>query len=98
MTNGKNSLQLPYSNGHSASLNGGKKTLTFQDMDEDEQAKFHSRVTFSSESVTINGVNGNGDEEVGNVEEDREGWDNKLQFFMGVISYAVGLGNVWRFP
>uniref|UniRef100_A0A914E889 Transporter n=1 Tax=Acrobeloides nanus TaxID=290746 RepID=A0A914E889_9BILA len=67
-------------------------------MDEDEQAKFHSRVTFSSESVTINGVNGNSDEEVGNVEEDREGWDNKLQFFMGVISYAVGLGNVWRFP
>ncbi|VDK35039.1 unnamed protein product [Gongylonema pulchrum] len=30
--------------------------------------------------------------------DDREGWDNKMQFFMGVISYAVGLGNVWRFP
>lgn len=28
----------------------------------------------------------------------RDGWDNKMQFFMGVISYAVGLGNVWRFP
>uniref|UniRef100_A0A914MX59 Transporter n=1 Tax=Meloidogyne incognita TaxID=6306 RepID=A0A914MX59_MELIC len=28
----------------------------------------------------------------------REGWDNKMQFFMGVISYAVGFGNVWRFP
>ncbi|VDN60682.1 unnamed protein product [Dracunculus medinensis] len=32
------------------------------------------------------------------IEEKREGWDNKMQFFMGVISYAVGLGNVWRFP
>ncbi|KIH62113.1 hypothetical protein ANCDUO_07608 [Ancylostoma duodenale] len=28
----------------------------------------------------------------------REQWDNKTQFYMGVISYAVGLGNVWRFP
>ena len=28
----------------------------------------------------------------------REGWDNKWQYLMAVISYAVGLGNVWRFP
>ncbi|VDM11287.1 unnamed protein product, partial [Wuchereria bancrofti] len=33
-----------------------------------------------------------------NSGDDREGWDNKMQFLMGVISYAVGLGNVWRFP
>ncbi|VBB27257.1 unnamed protein product [Acanthocheilonema viteae] len=30
--------------------------------------------------------------------DSREGWDNKMQFLMGVISYSVGLGNVWRFP
>jgi hypothetical protein len=98
MTNSKKSLQLPYSNSHPTSMNDGKKNLNFQDMDEDEQAKFNSRVTFSSESVTINRVHGNNDEEVGNVEGDREEWDNKLQFLMGGISYAVGLGNVWRFP
>lgn len=32
------------------------------------------------------------------VDDGREEWDNKMQFFMGVISYAVGFGNVWRFP
>ncbi|CAG0886482.1 unnamed protein product [Darwinula stevensoni] len=29
---------------------------------------------------------------------ERATWDNKAQFLMGVISMAVGLGNVWRFP
>ena len=28
----------------------------------------------------------------------RPAWDSKLQYFFMVISYAVGLGNVWRFP
>lgn len=25
-------------------------------------------------------------------------WDTPLQFVFACISYAVGLGNVWRFP
>ncbi|XP_049321147.1 sodium- and chloride-dependent transporter XTRP3 isoform X1 [Astyanax mexicanus] len=30
--------------------------------------------------------------------ESRPSWDNPMQFILACVSYAVGLGNVWRFP
>ena len=31
-------------------------------------------------------------------EEDRGGWGNKIEYILATVGYAVGLGNVWRFP
>lgn len=29
---------------------------------------------------------------------DRAAWSGKMQFFLSIIGYSVGLGNIWRFP
>ncbi|XP_051738121.1 solute carrier family 6 member 16b [Ctenopharyngodon idella] len=32
------------------------------------------------------------------LETARDGWDNKVEYFLAQVGFSVGLGNVWRFP
>jgi len=54
--------------------------------------------TVSKDSGIVPSINGEHRDIDTGTDGDRGNWANQIEFFLSCLAYAVGIGNVWRFP
>ena len=72
-------------------------SLNKSEGDSDGSGGLHSTAVYRRAEDHVDLVNHGSESEGEKDKKTRAQWDNKIQFLLTLIGYAVGLGNVWRF-